>query len=152
MQLFTVEKIKKRNIRKTLIHSMVLQSSYRDEQSLLHGSKFLDLNQPGKKNEKNWHVRLSCAWYLGKKMVTHTFHLSLDNANHFKNDCWVSETFATVVTWHHTSSLTLHTSSHTSSLNSMFQWNRINDYFYFVGGNSWESWCNHFWTHGIHVI
>ena len=52
MQLFSVEKIKKRNIRKTLIHSMVLQSSYRDEQSLRHGSKFLDLNQLGKKKTK----------------------------------------------------------------------------------------------------
>ena len=39
-----------------------------------------------------------------------------------------------------------------SPLNSTCHWNRINDYFYFVGGNSWESWCNHFWTHGIHVI
>ena len=60
MQLFTVEKIKKRNIRKTLIHSMVLQSSYSDEQSLLHGSKFLDLNQPGKKKRK----KLTCNTFL----------------------------------------------------------------------------------------
>lgn len=80
---------------------MVLLSSYRDEQSLRHGSKFLDLNQPGKKKRK----KLTCKTFLCTitlrkiKMVAHTFHLSLVNANHFKNNnCRDSENFATMVT------------------------------------------------------
>ena len=143
MQLFSVEKIKKRNIRKTVIHSMVLQSSYRDEQSLLHGSKFLDLNRPGRKKRKNWHVRLSCAWYLGKKNGNPYFSSIVGQCKPFQERLLSFRKFC------YCGNLTSH---FFSPLNSMFQWNRINDYFYFVGGNSWESWCNHFWTHGIHVI
>ena len=92
-----------------------MQSSGRDEQSLCHiavvENFWISTNHgpaiEAKKKRKNWHVRLSCAWlHAGKKMVAHTFHLSLDNANHFKNNnCWDSENFVKMVTWDHTSSL-----------------------------------------------
>ena len=130
---------------------MVLQSSYRDEQSLHHitmvqifwSQPTMVLQMQQKKAKKNWTVGLSCEWlHSGKKMVAHTFHLSLDNANHFKNNnCRDSENFATMATWHQSS---LHETVLVSEMELMIT--------FILGWNSWESWCNHFWTHGIHVI
>lgn len=109
---------------------------------LMVANFWISTNQAKKKRKKLTCKTFLCTITLRKiKMVAHTFHLSL--VNHFKNNnCRDSENFATMVTWHQSSSL--HETLLVSEMELMIA--------FILGGNSWESWCNHFWTHGIHVI
>ena len=105
--LFLKRHTKKRNT--TALHTVTgLQQSTKGTQKQYFSFRG-PVNMAQKKNRKNWHVWLSCAWFaLRNKTLAYFASLpSFNNANGRlgRERLLRSRNFATMVTWRHTSPL-----------------------------------------------